>query len=270
VAYERRIDRANPGCIFFLVDQSGSMTEPVHGTATPKMTAVAEQINDLLTEFVLACSAGDEGVRHYFDIGLVGYGKEVGPALRGNLANNDIVSIVELANNPLATTPGPVWLQPVADGATPMCGAIDKAGRLMAEWANHHPESFPPIVINISDGAATDGEPTDLADLAGQLRSLKTLDGELLFFNVNISSRPGSPVLFPSGAAELPVNDELAAMLFEISSRLTPDQLKEAKQLYAASDGARGFAFNTNISALRQFLRIGTMVRNVDDRPTTS
>ena len=126
-----------------------------------------------------------------------------------------------------------------------------------------HPDSFPPVVINISDGGATDGELR--ADLAGQLRGLKTLDGDLLFFNVNISARPGSPLLFPSNAAQLPPNDEYAATLYEMSSRLTPDQLKEAVR-FGATEGARGFAFNTNILALRQFLRIGTMVRTVDDR----
>ena len=265
MAYERRIDRANPGCILFLVDQSGSMQEPVHGTAIPKMSAIADQINDLLTEFVLACSAGDEGVRHYFDIGLIGYGQQVGGAFGGALAGRSIVSIVEMANNPLATTPDPIWLRPVAAGGTPMCGAIDVAGRLMADWANQHPESFPPLVINISDGAATDGDPTALA---GQLRGLKTLDGDLLFFNVNISARPGAPLLFPADSRELPANDEYAMTLFEISSRLTPDQLREAKQFHGAADGARGYAFNTNIGALRQFLRIGTMVRNVEDRST--
>ena len=121
VAYERRIDRANPGCILFLLDQSGSMAEHVDGTATPKMTAVADQINDLLTEFVLACSAGDEGVRHYFDIGVIGYGRDAVPPWAVPSARN-IVSIVDLANNPLTATPGPIWLQPVAAGATPMCG----------------------------------------------------------------------------------------------------------------------------------------------------
>jgi hypothetical protein len=263
MAYARRIDRANPGCILFLVDQSGSMGfEMVHGSATPKSVAVADQINQLLTEFVLACTGGDEGIRYYFDIGLIGYGERVGSALEGALANRDLVSIVELADNPITTTPTPLWLRPVGSGGTPMRGAIDLAGQLMADWANRHPDSFPPIVINISDGAANDGDPRDLA---ARLQSLKTLDGELLFFNVNISARPGSPLLFPSSYEQLPINDDYAAMLFEMSSRLTPDQLKEASRLHGAGADARGFAFNSDIVALRQFLRIGTMVTQGDE-----
>ncbi len=268
MAYERRIDRANPGCLLFLIDQSGSMAELVHGTATPKMTAVADQINNLLIEIILACSAGDEGIRHYFDLGLIGYsGEEARPALSGSLTGKELVSIIDLADNPITTTPNPVWVQPVAADRTPMWAAMNMAGRLMAEWANGHAHAFPPIVINISDGAATDREAPELTDLAGRLRSLKTLDGELLFFNVNISALPGSPILFPSNAAQLPPNDDYAAILFEMSSRLTPDQLEEAVR-FGATEGARGFAFNSDITALRQFLRIGTMVRTVDDRTT--
>ena len=106
MAYERRIDRANPGCILFLVDQSGSMarerrTAPRHRRWSPSPTRST-------TSSPSSCSParrGDEGVRHYFDIGLIGYGEHVGPALGGALANRDLVSIVELANNPLTATP---------------------------------------------------------------------------------------------------------------------------------------------------------------------
>lgn len=267
MAYERRIDRADPGCLLFLVDQSGSMNEPVHGTSVPKKDAVAEQINNLLTEFILACSAGDEGIRHYFDIGVIGFGVEVGSALSGPLAGRKLVSIVDLADQPLATEPKPIWLRPTAGGATPMCAAMDTAGRLMADWANDHPDSFPPIVINISDGAATDGDHARLTGLAARMRSLKTLDGDLLFFNVNVSARPGEPLLFPSDASALPADDSYARVLFEMSSKLTPRQLKEAQRL-GAQPGARGFAFNSDVMALRQFLEIGTMVQTGADRPT--
>jgi hypothetical protein len=267
MAYERRIDRANPGCILFLVDQSGSMAEPVHGTSTPKHDAVADQINNLLTEFILACSAGDEGIRHYFDLGVMGYGQSVGSALGGSLSGKDLVSIVELADQPLQIEPVPLWVRPVAGGRTPMCEAMDLAGRLMAGWANEHPESLPPIVINISDGGATDGDTQKLTGLASRLRSLKTLDGGLLFFNINVSARPGTPLLFPSASTALPPDDVYAAVLFDMSSKLTANQLKEAAR-FGATEGARGFAFNSDVTALRQFLQIGTMVQTVDDRPT--
>ena len=141
------------------------------------------------------------------------------------------------------------------------------AGGLMTDWANAHPNSFPPIVINISDGAATDADAEALAALASQLRGLKTTDGGLLFLNVNVSARQGTPLLFPSDVETLPPGDEYARVLFEMSSRLTPKQVEEAAQ-YGARAGARGFAFNSDVTALRDFLEIGTMVNKMDDRPT--
>lgn len=50
----------------------------------------------------------------------------------------------------------PVWIDPVAKPRTPMSEAFNRAGAVLADWVKSHPESFPPILINISDGAATD------------------------------------------------------------------------------------------------------------------
>ena len=54
----------------------------------------------------------------------------------------------------------PVWFEPVADGGTPMCQAAGEAKRIIEGWIAEHPDSFPPIVIHITDGESTDGNPT--------------------------------------------------------------------------------------------------------------
>lgn len=59
MAYEKRLDRKNPGCILFLVDQSGSMEEPIAGEPRPKSEVVAEALNDLLYNLVLRCVKGE-------------------------------------------------------------------------------------------------------------------------------------------------------------------------------------------------------------------
>ena len=64
MAYERRLDRNNPGCMVFLVDQSGSMNEPVAGEQRSKADAVAEALNNLLYELVLRCIRGEIGRAH--------------------------------------------------------------------------------------------------------------------------------------------------------------------------------------------------------------
>src|SRR6267154_1366666 len=50
----------------------------------------------------------------------------------------------------------PVWVEPVHGYRTPMCQAVAVAGAHVYEWASAHPDSFPPIIINITDGMVTD------------------------------------------------------------------------------------------------------------------
>ena len=53
----------------------------------------------------------------------------------------------------------PIWLRPKAGYGTPMCDALSTASTALQEWTSQHPDSYPPMVINVTDGAATDGNP---------------------------------------------------------------------------------------------------------------
>lgn len=258
MSYQAPVSREHPSCIFLLVDQSGSMEEEFAGDFTrTKAEGVAEAINRLLLELVISCvKSHDEGPRHYFDIGMIGYGATVGPLLGGDLVGRTLVSIVELADNPLAPDQ-PRWVEATAGGLTPMGQAIYEAGAAIADWANDHPDSFPPIVLNISDGAATDEEM--VAKWVPQLKSLRTNDGELMFFNLNVARFEGAPILWPGADTELP--NELARQLFEYSSVLPSAMLTRARRLDPSiPDDARGFAYNADFAALAQFLETGTQV----------
>jgi hypothetical protein len=265
--YQRRVDRDHPALFVFLVDQSYSMNEPVAGRADQsKAVALADAINNLLYEMVMRCVKNpQEGPRHYYDLGVVGYGASVGPVLGGQLARRDLVSIIEIANNPMRveqrdeSTQGgsvrvPIWLDPVADGATPMSGAMDQAGALIARWVKEHSSSFPPILINISDGAATDGDPLVWTQ---RLASLSTEDGNVLLFNLNVSALGGDQIFFPASADELP--DDYARQMFAMSSEL-PGFMQEmaGMQGHTIKPGARGFVFNADITSIVNFLQIGT------------
>ena len=57
----------------------------------------------------------------------------------------------------------PVWLLPFAQYGTPMCAALEVAHRALDSWIAQHATSYPPIVINVSDGAASDGHPESYA-----------------------------------------------------------------------------------------------------------
>jgi len=81
VAYQADISRSNPGCFLFLLDQSGSMADGfAGGNGHSKADELATIINRLLASLVIRCSK-DEGVRNYFDVGVIGYGARVAPAL---------------------------------------------------------------------------------------------------------------------------------------------------------------------------------------------
>jgi len=275
--YEAEISRVNPSCFLFIIDRSGSMSDPFGGGGgKQKADGVADAINRLLQNLVIKC-AKSEGVRDYYEVGVLGYGAEVGPAFSGPLGGRDLVPISEVANSPARveertkkvddgagglidqSVKFPVWFDPVANGATPMCAALDRAQQIMSTWVGSHAASYPPIVINITDGEATDGDPMPHAEA---LKALATNDGNLLLFNVHLSQATGQPVLFPESADGLP--DPYAQQLFQMSSVL-PTRLREAAQAegYAVGAGPRGFGFNADLVELIRFLDIGTRPSNL-------
>jgi hypothetical protein len=272
--YTQPIDRNHPGCIAMLLDQSASMSDPFAAGSTTKADALATAVNSLLRNLVLQCQKGED-IRDYFHVALIGYGSKVGSIFGGDLRGHELVPISAVADYPLRMATDyllpdrqdlsvsmPVWVDAVAEGATPMAGAIDLAGALLASWANDHFESFPPIVINVSDGAATDADPRPLA---AQLRDLRTRDGSLLMFNVNLSSSATPPIQYANSPHNLP--DAYARTLFEMSSELTPFMVAVARGMgLSPSDGARGFVFNADMSALSELLDVGTRVATVADR----
>jgi hypothetical protein len=157
----------------------------------------------------------------------------------------------------------PVWVEPAAEGAKPMCAALQHARALLASFLQEHPDCFPPVVINVSDGQATDGDPEGPA---ADLRQLASSDGEVLLFNAFLSAQPGAAmVMLP--VAEQDLADAHARVLFRMSSPLTPLMQEQA----GAPPGVvpRGFVFNADLTALAQFtalcaprLRTGTRVRD--------
>src|SRR5215467_15914526 len=99
--YIAEISRVHPSCFLFLIDRSGSMSDPFSGGAEGKSKAegVADAINRLLQNLVIKC-AKSEGVRDYFHVGIIGYGEQVGPAFVGALSGRELAPISEIADQP--------------------------------------------------------------------------------------------------------------------------------------------------------------------------
>ena len=61
-----------------------------------------------------------------------------------------------------------------------MCAALNKALEIVQEHAKTYPDSFPPTVINITDGWPTDGDWSKLKNNAQKINSVSTNDGPCL------------------------------------------------------------------------------------------
>jgi hypothetical protein len=270
--YTAEISRTNPTCLLFLVDQSESLDGPFAGQPGKKKSeGVADAINRLLSTLVVRCAKGED-VRPYFQVSVLGYSGTVSSGFAGKLAGRQFVPINEVADHPLRveqrtrkeddgagglverTIRFPVWFEAEANGGTPMCEAIETARGALRAWCELYPLSYPPVVINITDGEPTDGDPLPLA---ARLREIGTNDGALLFFNVHISASSKRPIEFPDAHLGLP--DEFAQRLFDMSSVLPPRlRLEAQKEGFAVTESSRGFAFNADLRSLIQFLDIGT------------
>ncbi|MEE8394345.1 MAG: vWA domain-containing protein [Rhodospirillales bacterium] len=283
MTYSQEICRDFPGAFLFLVDQSRSMNKKFgageDGEPVSRARVVTDALNSTLEELVNRCMR-DEGVSDYFEIGVIGYGKTNRPAFgwEGNLAGRTMVPISEVAKNAWVekkevetlvrdklvkeTVTVSKWLSPVAVGSTPMNAALNLARATLEEWIYRHPKSFPPIVINISDGMANDvNSEQDLLITARRLTSLLTTDGSVLLINCHITGDGIDPVIFPWSPMQLP-DDQYAKLLFEMSSEM-PDRYRAIiceifDRDLDATPTIRGLAFNADAMALVKLLDIGT------------
>ena len=81
--YTAEISRTNPSAFLFIIDQSGSMDERME-TEQTKAQFVADVLNKTLYQLVIRCTRAD-GVRNYFEVGVIAYGDSVRSGFSGAL-----------------------------------------------------------------------------------------------------------------------------------------------------------------------------------------
>lgn len=280
--YTEPIDRLNPTFFLFLVDQSGSMSEPFAGQANyTKAQGVADAINRLIFTLVARCSRGNEIIDRYY-MGMIGYNNSINLGFGGELKGRYQVPVSDVGKNPLRVetrvkkvhdgaggiieqrTNMQVWVEPVSSGRTKMREALEVAKESVSNFVADFPASYPPIVINITDGMPTDatketGFPeVDAAALA--LRSVANQNGSnVLLFNIHISAVAGTPIVYASHEGQLA--DGYSRLLFRMSSPLTDEmcRLANAAEIEIPT-GARGFVFQGDLVSVIQLLDIGTRI----------
>jgi hypothetical protein len=274
MTYSAQISRTNPACLLFLIDQSKSMADPfIAGTGQTKAGVVADAINRLIQNVVLR-SAKADGIRDYFRVGVIGYGQTVRAGLGGTIPFNILVPVSQLGAHPLRVETRtklipdgvggvleqkvkfPVWFEAEASGQTPMCEALAAAGLAVKGFVEQYPDAYPPMVLNLTDGMPSDGNPQYNARL---LCNQGTSDGAALLFNLLISSKPVQADYFPATEEHLP--DLGSKLLFRMSSVLPPKLFDAARaEGHDLKNRARGVVINADPTAIVRFLDIGTRV----------
>ena len=237
-----------------------------------KAEFVSDVLNNTIKSLILKCSKSD-GVRDYFEIGVIGYGHNVvGNSLSPDLQDKLIQPISRIEQAPLRVEERkkrmddgagglvevdvkfPVWFEPKANGGTPMNKALTMAAEELVAWCENHKDSYPPTVLHITDGESTDGNPEQVAEL---LKQINTDDGNVLVFNLHVSTLEDKSISFPSSESGLP--DAYSEMLFRMSSVFPEHVMQFAKELHYEVDGdSRGFMFNAEPSNIVDFFEIGT------------
>ena len=283
MTYSQEISQETPGAFLFLIDQSRSMNKKFgvahNGKSVSRASVLADALNSTLAELVNRCTR-DEGVSNYFDIGVIGYGKSNVPAFcwEGKLAGRSMVPISEVAEHARISQKVVTtnvrgtnikesvnisrWIEPVAAENTPMNGALNLARLTLEEHIYGHPKSFPPIVINITDGMANDVDTEEeLLLTARRLTSLQTTDGSAILINCHITEESDDQVIFPWSPMELP-DEPYAKLLFEMSSEMPGRYKAIICELFDRNlnktPTIRGMAFNADAVSLVKLLDIGT------------
>jgi uncharacterized protein YegL len=259
--YTKLIGTSSQGLIMILLDQSGSMSDD------NKAKDASKAVNRVIYEIMLKSRAG-ETIKPRCYIGVIGYGASVYPIVGGTITEvaakplraEKVEKKVDDGAGGLVAVPMdmPVWVEPRAENGTPMAEAFEQAYSLIEKWVQSHPDSFPPIVMNVTDGEPNDPSRTKVA--AHKVMNLGTSDGKALVFNAHITgSKTSAEIQLPPSVSG--ILDQYAKFLFDISSEIPPRLMQAAQEAGLMSQpNARGLIFNATTETLIKLLTFGSSI----------
>lgn len=277
--YSKPITRLHPTFFVVLIDRSGSMKERIFfaGEQMSKSQAVALVANSFIDE-LLYRARRENGVYDYYDMAAIGYsgdgvesllsptGEFTSPSrLSASKVRRSRISherILPSGRSVVAVTEQNMWIEPKAAGITPMCGAMLDALELLEKWCRRKQNagSYPPTVINITDGEASDGSEGEIHRLANLIRRTGTADGNTLLINIHLAKGGcEESVLFPLSPEELPPQ-RYARLLYEISSEMPANYHDVIAGIRTgAVPPFRGMAYNSPAGDLVAMMNIGSV-----------
>jgi hypothetical protein len=287
-SYKEAWTRQRRGLLIFLLDQSGSMSEKVtiHGQTYTNGDMATAALNSLLVSVIDNAPFDPQTGRRkdYCDILILGYGDRVTPLLNQSGAP---VAVADLAANPrgqyqvrvekkdaiqgknvIVYETRPFWIECFASSRrTESALALQATYNSIRTWLaadTRRRLSFPPLIINITDGIHNgQGDPIYEAN---RVRQLSTEDGQVLLFNCHITHADTEPLVFPDNIEVIrskiaPGQDrQCAEMLFEMSSHIPASMIQRAQTTFntGLTPGTRGFLYNADGQDLIKFLNWGT------------
>ena len=276
--YSQEITRRHRSAIVIVLDRSGSMQEKMHfgRSQTTKAEILAHTAGALVTELIDRCRRTD-ALRDYYDVAVVGYGNnEVEMLLDGD----GFLSVIELdRHRPQSCIKAfeeqlpngewamvehhyTEWFKPKAEGNTPMYEAMLRVRDLVSEWCAkpENRESFPPVIIHITDGEASDCDHRELMDVCNQIKRQATTDGNALLLNIHISTNTHLPAIVFPMPDELVGADRYAQTLAECSSVMPTvfdEEIRELKGAIATPPFI-GLGYNASVIDLLSIINIGS------------
>ena len=283
MTYSAEISTTHPALFGFLIDQSGSMGHIMAGAGDmTKGQICADYLNEFFNSLILRNIDG-QNIKNRFEIFAIGYGgiNEMHSALPDVNIDDMPISLEKLQSiaqlkpklkSIVKRIPdgagGTIeeqseveikkneWIVPTYTGQTPMGRAFRDAYAITKNWVSSHSDSYPPIIINITDGGWTDENPEPIAE---NLKLLKTDDGQVLVFNISITKENKKPILFPDNTFLDKKHDDDSVLLFRMSSNLTDSMINYARNMdIPIGLSAKGFVYNANFENFINFLDIGT------------
>jgi hypothetical protein len=253
------------------------MGDPFANRNVSKAEGAADAINSAIRALIRRATKGPtiKDIKPWWDVCIIGYGFEDKKA--DYLLTPSVQTLQDLAGNNLgeklipkgtkdefgrtseADVKVPIWVRPNHVADTPMCAALDKAEGLLIDWTKNHPDSRPPVVVNITDGEANDGEPEEKAK---RLTDLKTSNGNVLLWNCHLTSEQIDPVVLPSDDGFPGLSSDalaLAQKMFRMSSLVPEFFMPDAKKMNPnLGPNPRGLVYNSNPIKLLQIIEMGS------------
>lgn len=283
--HNAQITRNNPALITLLVDRSGSMADLINyeGDMIPKSEVVTRIINSLIDELMYRCRKGADH-QNYFDIAIFGYNNNSVYSLLDYISSTKkIFSVADLAAADVQqrttvkrrvdnkgeyfafTSTTNLWTEGHSGGNTPTYTALKSVYLEMSNWikSRNSLDSFPPILIHISDGEPSDCTDDMLLSVSQKIKSLETNDGNVLFLNIHLASYDGDSVLFPSSKTEIEKAHKNAELLYNMSSDMPFHFYEDISAIKGVKISCKdtlikGVVYNASVVELVKVLSVGT------------